>query len=404
MTDHPLHASNAAAIASALWDSADFEGAGRHYERALQENPADLEALHGLGRLRLAQNELAGAAMLLEQALALALHLPHSQRDELAQRIRRDLAWGLYRLERFDLAAEQMAHLPEGEALAAQLRAFGDRAPYRLPPDVEELVIPFLGTDPLPVIGLTIGNQEHPFVIDTGSSQLVVDSSLLRELSLPNFGTREATFASGQRAPIGHTIVPTVGLGETTIRDVPAEVMDVRRFAPQISGFIGTNFLARFHLLFEWEGEVLRLRPRGRAPFAEWGTMERVPFLFFDSHLLLARATLNQHETMAYLASGVTGGGFLVPTSTVLQAGLTREEAVREGIGAGGALEPLSLVQAAQLCLGGWCRTQVTGFGGLFPAELEWRYGFRVGALLSHEFLHGRQWGIDFENLCFYFT
>lgn len=397
----PLHSSNAAAIGSALWDSGDLAGAGTQYERALGQNAADVEALHGLGRLRLARNDLAGALLLLEQALAHTLQLPHSQRDELAQRVRRDLAWALYRLDRFDLAAEYVADLPDGAALAAQLAAFEGRAPYRMSPNIDEIALPFLGTDPLPIVTVVIGGQEYAFVLDSGSSQLVVDSSLLRLLDLPSYGTRQATFASGQRAPLGYTIVPQVTLGEAALWDVPAEVMDVRRVAPQLFGFIGTNFLQRFHVFCDWEGQVLRLRPTSREPFAAWQAMQGVPTWFFDSHLLLAPARIGPHPTFAYLATGLGGAAFALPESTARQAQLEPLDQMMQGFGAGGAAA-LAQVRADELCVGDWCRRDMVGLQGFFPQELEWRYGFRVGLMLGQEFLRRRRLGLDFTTMTLY--
>lgn len=400
-TELPHHSSNAAAIASALWDSADIAGAGVQYERALHENPADLEALHGLGRVRLAQNDLAAALLFLEQAHALALTFAGGGRDEWAQRIRRDLAWACYRLERFDLAADLFAHLPDEAGLAGHLRAMAEVSPYRLPVEVEEIALPFLGTDPLPIVAAVIEGKEYALVLDTGSREVVVDASLLRTHSLPDHGTHEATFASGQRAPVGYTLLPALWLGEVALRDVPAEVMDIRRFAPQLSGLLGTAFLQRFHMLCDWEGQVLRLRPRRAVPFHAFAAMTEVPLLLMDGHLIVTPARLNEQETMAYVASGLAGGAFTVPASTVRQAGLDGGAASIEGVGAAGATL-LHGVRAQRLCLGSWCREEVEGLGGFFPEALEWRYGFRIGAIVSHAFLMGRRWGIDFTRMRMY--
>lgn len=397
-----LRSSNAAAIASALWDSADFSQAAIHYERALQENPHDLEALHGYGHLKLVHNDLAAAALLLEQAHTLAINLAGGGRDEFSQRIVRDLALTYYRLDRFDLAAEYFAILPGKEGLTAQLRAFGSTSPYRISSDVKEIAVPFLGTDPLPIITLVIGGREHAFVIDTGSGQLVIDSSFLREIKLPNYGLDEARFASGERAPVGHTIIPQVRLGEAVIHHVPAEVMDIRRFAPQISGFIGSTFLQRFHLLFDFTGQVFRLRPKRVKPFEQFKEMLAVPFWLFDSHLMLARSQINHHQTMAYITTALAGAAFTAPNSTFEQANLTRDKNTIEGISPTGSIE-LMRVKAEKLCLEQLCCEDITGLVGFFPAELEWRYGFRIGALVSHTFFrHQNRWGIDFKTMRLY--
>lgn len=396
-----LRSSNAAAIASALWDSADFAQAAIHYERALQEDANDLEALHGYGYLKLVHNELAAAALLLEQAHALVMNLAGGGRDQLSQRIVQDLAWTYYRLDRFDLAAEYFAVLPGKEGLTAQLRAFGSTSPYRIS-DVKEIAIPFLGTDPLPIITLVIGGKEHAFVIDTGSGQLVIDSSFLREVKLPNYGLDHVKFANGQEYPVGHTIIPEVRLGEAVIHHVPAEVMDIRRFAPQISGFIGTSFLQRFHLLFDFAGQVFRLRPKRVKPFEQFEEMLAVPFWLFDSHLMLARCDINHHQTMAYITTALAGATFTVPNSTFKQANLTREKNTIEGISPTGSIE-LTRAKAEKLCLDQLCGQDMTGLVGFFPLELEWRYGFRIGALVSHTFFrYQNRWGIDFQKMRFY--
>jgi hypothetical protein len=397
-----VRSSNAAAIASALWDSADFRGAEQHYERAISEDDSDLEALHGLGRLKLAQHEAAAALVLLERALALAGRLPGDSRGEMMLRVRADLAWAYYRLDRFDLAAEQFAHLPGRAALAAQLRSFGERIPYRQERPSDELEVPFLGTFPLPIVSLTLGKQEYPFVLDTGSAQLVIDQSIQREMQLPDLGSETATFASGHRAAVGYTSIPSVMMGDWVLRDVPAEVMDVRGMAPQLAGLIGTSFLQRFNLLFDWEAERLRLRPRHATPFAAFEEMTAVPFWFFDSHILLAPARLEDHSTLAYLASGMAGSAFTIPESTMQQAGLQATELSMEGVGAGGT-STLATVRAGRLCLGDWCRADQEGLAGFFPGDLEWRYGFQVGALIAHEFLLGNRWGIDFQRGRLYF-
>ena len=399
----PLQSSNAAAIAAALWDSGDIAGADAAWQRALQEDADDFEALHGLGRLRLAQNRLAGAAALLERALTLLAALDHAAAPELARRVQRDLAWAYYRLDRFELAAPHLTAMPEGSGLAQQLAAFDGRVPYRMAASVEEIQLPFWGTDPLPIVPLRLGDQEFPFVVDTGSSQLVLDSAFLRELDLPRYGVREVTSASGQHTPIEHTILPELVLDTVTIADVPAEVMDVRRFAPQVGGLIGTNVLQRFFVDCDWSAETLTLRPnRHQTPFEHWKRSVPAEFYYLDSHLLLSPARLNDLSTMAYLASGMAGASFTLAAHTAAQAGLRAGEAQMDAISAGGT-QALELATATRLCVGDHCVEQPEGLTGLFPDELAWRYGFHVGAMLGHDFFKQSRWGIDFQAMRMYF-
>ena len=93
---------------------------------------------------------------------------------------------------------------------------------------------------PIWVFGLA-----HAYALQD-AAQLTLDSAFLRELDLPTLGRQEARLASGASAPLVYTRLPELTLGEATLYNLPAEVMDIRRYAPQISGFIGTNLADRF--------------------------------------------------------------------------------------------------------------------------------------------------------------
>lgn len=395
-----MRSSNAAAIASALWDSADFAGAENHYQRALQESSTDIEALYGLGYLKLTQNDYAGATLLLERAYACTISLADGGRyaRPWLEKIRRALAWNYYRLDRFDLAAEFFAFFPEHETLVTQLQAFRSTPPYRLPPECEEITLSFLGIDPLPIVALKIGQREYAFLLDIGSGQLIIDTSILRELSLPNFGITDAQLASGQQTPIGYTHLPLVILDDTPLYDLPAEVMDIRKFAPQIHGVIGTHLLQRFHILFDFDKQQLRLRPRRYPPFALFEDMTKVPFYLFDSHLILAAAQINNHQTMAYLTSGMAGGAFTIPSNTNYSKTLKQKGSMIDGVSAGGT-DTVGVVEAECISLGKWQQSDIEGLAGFFPESLRWKYGFELQLLLSYQyFCNSTFWGFNFNE------
>ena len=400
-----FQASNAAAIADALWDSDDFAGAEAAWQRALGEDADDPVALHGLGKLQLARNALSAAALLLERALGLLTALDHGAVGEWLPQVQQDLAWCYYRLDRYDLAAPHLAALPDGAGLAAQLAAFAGRTPYRMSADVAEIQLPFWGNDPLPIVPLRFGDREYPFVIDTGSSQLVIDSAFLAELSLPRYGMREVISASGTPTLIEHTIIPELLLDTVRMADVPAEVMDVRRFAPQLGGLIGTNFLQRFFVDCDWSNERLTLRPvRQLDPFDHWQRALSAPCFYMDSHILLAETQLNDLTTMGYLASGMAGASVACAAHTALQAGLdlNDEAATRDAVSSGGG-QTLQSAGVPRLCVGDQCQRDAEALVGLFPDALAWRYGFNVGAMVGHDFFKAQRWGIDFQAMRIFF-
>jgi hypothetical protein len=49
--------------------------------------------------------------------------------------------------------------------------------------------------------------------------------------------------------------------------------------------------------------------------------------------------------------------------------------------------------------MGAWERRDAEGLVGLFPLELEWRYGFRVGAIGGFALLRNQRMAIDFEAM-----
>lgn len=390
--------SELAAVGWALYDTADFVAASHQFERALEADPDDVEALRGLARIRLSENDLAAAILLLERALGV-LEVAHAVAPESTeQRVRYDLAWALYRVDRFDLAARHFFRLPGYEQIGRKLEAFGDETPYLLPVEAPTIELPLLAADPLPFVRLQLGGRDHVFVIDTGAGELVLDRALLDELDLPDHGIRETTFAGGRRTTVVHSILPELSLGTVTVENIPVEAIDVRSRAPQLSGFIGLNFLLHFHPTLDYAGRRLLLAPRDDdvTPPSE---AHSVSLRLFEDHVLVAPGAINGHETFLVLASGMAGGAFTCPESTVNQADVTvYEEDVLEGVSVAGG-EALLALHADRVRLGTAELRDVDGFGGGFSPSLEWRYGFRIGGIVAHGFLRHFRWTIDQDRM-----
>jgi len=49
------------------------------------------------------------------------------------------------------------------------------------------------------------GGEEVTFFIDTGGSELGLDTDFARELGLPNFGKVQGTFSGGEQAEVGQS-------------------------------------------------------------------------------------------------------------------------------------------------------------------------------------------------------
>lgn len=396
--DHPT-ASNSAAIGWALYDSTDFAGAMAAFERAIAADADDAEALRGLGRLRLARNETAVAVILLERALAL-IEAGAGAAHEARLDIQRDLAWAYYRLGRYELAAPLFAVLPGQAPTAALLASFGERTGYRIAPDFERAEVPLAATDPVSFVEVEISGASYLFVIDTGVGDVILDTGLARELGLPVFGEGEMPVAAARRGTVGAAWLPQLTLGPVEVRDLPVEVADVRRVAPQVDGFIGTNLLAHFRPSFDYAGGRLLLGRRDDASAAVRDA-QRAEFWLFDGHVILVRGAIGQYETLLAVASGIAGAGLVIPERTVRQAGLTealRPDEMLSGVDAGGSHHMVPFT-ASKVRLGRVVQHDVEGLvGSMFPG-LEWRFGFRVGGIVAHDFLRSYSWTIDWTQM-----
>ena len=402
LNDEHSQFSEPTAIGWALYDSAEFESAARQFERALDQDADNVEALRGLARLRLSENELAGSILLLERALNLLNNTDIVPSSDVERRVRYDLAWALYRLDRFDLAATHFCKLPGYEPIGRKLEAFGSDTPYRMPGDMPAIELPLLAADPLPFISITIAGREHIFVVDTGAGELVLDVTLLDELDLPDFGVRETTFAGGRRTSVTHSILSRLTLDGTAIENIPIEAVDIQSRAPQLSGFIGLNFLMHFRPTMDYAGQQLTLAPKSSIdspPDETTGVQLRL----FDDHVLVAPGAINDRETHVVLASGMAGGAFTCSESTIKQANLdVSEEDAFGGVSVEGG-EALVSLHADRVQFGSVERKDVNGFAGGFSPSLEWRYGFRIGGVIAHDFLRPYRWTLDSDKLVAWF-
>ncbi len=390
------------AIGWALFDAADFAGAAQRFDLALQNDPTDVEALRGRARLHLMQNEIGTAIILLEHALAvLQTGEDVAAPADAEQRARRDLAWAYYRLNRFDLAAEQFAALGE-MARAQKLAAFDQRAPYRRRGSVDSTVLPLVARDPVPFVVLTLGNRDHLFVVDTGTGELTIDVRLLDELGLPRFGVQPSrTAASDRHVAVHHTIVPRVRLGDIVLEDVPAEAEDIQSRAPQISGFIGFNLLAQFCTTLDVPEGVLILEPPGARTIPDHA--QPTPFWLLDDHVLLVPGALDGREHLFAVATGFAGAALSAPPTTFTQSGIALETGMPfHGVSGAGTHE-VTLLRVDELRVGPLTLHDVEALVGLFSPSLEWRYGFRIGGLVGHDALRTTRWTLDLATQALWF-
>jgi tetratricopeptide (TPR) repeat protein len=309
--------------ADSLFREGLFSEAGKIYSKVLEKDPENFQSILRLGHIALLSNYLDDAQKWLTQAAEL-------KPKELAQKSL--LAEAFYRHDNFQRAVPLLRGLGR-EAIAKKLESFKDVAPYHIQEKANSTCLKFVMTDPLPVVQVRV-NDSKPvnFFIDTGGAEVIVDTNLAQEVGAAQFGSETGTFAGGKQAGFQHGRIDFLTAGGFTVKNVPVHIMDVRRFSPifggtPVDGIIGTVFLYHFIATLDYpEGQlILRLKTDQNLKQIEQEAKRRastvVPFWMAGDHYMVAWGTVNKSQPMLFFVdTGLAGGGFMCPESTLLKA------------------------------------------------------------------------------------
>lgn len=390
-------------VANELFQAGKFAEAEKFYLEALREDPQNFRCLVHLGRIALLSNRLNEAERWLNEAAKLR------PEERVPQTL---LAEIFYRRDEF-LKAAQFFRAAGREAMAQKLESFKGLIPYRLKEKQPSSTrVKFIITDPLPVIEVRVNRGPAVnFFLDTGASEIIVDSELAKELGVTLFEAEKGTFAGGQQANYVHGKIDQLLIGDFEIENIPVHVMDVRRFSgpifkgKQVDGIIGTVFLYHFLATIDYPHGELILRQKTKE---NWQLLEKqiqqekpivVPFWLALDHYILAWGRVNQSpEMLFFVDTGLAGGGFTCPESTLKEAQIElMEDKATEGLGGGGKIRVIPFV-VKELSLGEAKEKNVIGiFTGAFP--LERAFGFRIGGLISHAFFRPYALTLDFRQM-----
>src|SRR5437870_2564037 len=207
--------------ANTLFEAAKFAEAGKLYRSVVDRNPTNGPAAARLGEIALLSNRLGEAEQWLEKALAI--------QPEAATRVL--LAEAFYRQDNFQKAAALLRAAGQ-EAKAKKLESFKGQTPYEIQGRAASASLKWVMTDPLPVVRVRInGGQEVNFFLDTGASEVLLDTEFARELGIPQFGSEEGTFAGGKKSTVYHGRIDSLTLGGWVVRNLPVTIMGTRAFS-----------------------------------------------------------------------------------------------------------------------------------------------------------------------------
>ena len=264
-----------------------------------RSRPKDFAAILGLGRVALLSNWLRDAQKWLEQAIAL-------QPDDADAKVMLDEAF--YRRDDFQSAA---ASLNGVEAASnkliisqyptlnvAKLESFKGQTPYQVQGAGEETRLKFLKIDPLPLVSVRVnGGDEVTFFIDTGGSEIALDTEFARELGVPQFGAVQGTFSGGQHAEVQQGRIESLTVGDWAVRNLPVVMLPLRQLseslgAKRIDGIVGTTLFYHFLATLDYpRGELVLRRKTANSleqfAAASSGKSVAVPFWIAGDHFMV---------------------------------------------------------------------------------------------------------------------
>ena len=203
-------ASAAPSAGDAEFQRGHFDAALAAYAAQVAKSPHDPDALRGLGTIYLYRNDLRRARIYLTQAARLS---------------------------------------PDDMMTKSRLRALTGREPnaesFRISMPARTVRIPFVLTDPLPVVRATINGKSALLVLDTGGGAVDLTLAGAKRLGVASHVAGIGIFAGGKRAEMRSGSIQQIGFAGLTVRNIPIMVTSepLRLAGRDIDGAIGTIFL-----------------------------------------------------------------------------------------------------------------------------------------------------------------
>src|SRR6266404_3186100 len=253
--------------ADRLFQAGKFTEAGKLYSQIATQNPKDYSATLQLGRVALLSNRLEDA----QKWLGKAVTLQPGDADAkvmLAETFYRrdDFQKAAAALNGVDVSSNKLIREQYPTLNVAKLESFKGQRPYELQGNGTSTRLKFLNTDPLPVVNVRVnGGDEVTFFIDTGGSEVTLDTDFAKELRVPKFGAIQGTFSGGQHTEVQLGRIESLTVGEWTVKNVPTAMLPLRQLSEglgvkQINGIIGTTLFYHFLATMDYPRGELVLR------------------------------------------------------------------------------------------------------------------------------------------------
>ena len=409
-TETPQPKQSEIGSADRLFQMGKFAEAGKLYSKIVTQNPKDYSATLQLGRIALLSNRLNDAQKWLEKAITLN---PGDTDPKVM------LAQAFYRRDDFQKAAAALngVDVSTNKLIieqypclnVAKLESFKGQTPYEIQDNGASTRLKFVRTDPLPVVNVRVnGGDEVTFFIDTGGSEVALDTEFAKELGVPQFAAVQGTFSGGQHQEVQLGRIESLTVGDWTIKNVPTAMLPLRQLSEglgvkQINGIIGTTLFYHFLATMDYPHGELVLRRKDAKSLEQFtkssGKKVVVPIWMASDHFMVGWGRVETlPPSLLFVDTGLVGAGAKLAESIIKEAGIKLEEnKATEGAGGGGTLKIVPYT-VHQLSFGDIKEENVPGlYDGPFPWEN--MFGFHLAGMVGHDFFKPYAVTFDFQNM-----
>ena len=396
-------------LAGRLFQAGKFSEAGKLYLQTVAENPKDYSAILQLGRIALLSNRLDDAQNWLQKAIILQPENadPKVMLAEVFYR-RDDFQKAAASLRGVDVSSNKLVREQYPTLNVPMLESFKGQTPYELKGNGTSTRVKFVKTDPLPVINVRVnGGKEVTFFLDTGGSEVTLDTDFAKELGVPQFGAVQGTFSGGQHSEVQLGKIESLMLADWTVTNVPTAMLPLRQLSQgfgvkQIDGIIGTTLFYHFLTTMDYPHGELVLRQKTvetLKKFMQSGRRVAVPMWMASDHFMVGWGRVEKlPPALLFVDTGLMGAGVKLAESVITEAGIKLEQnKATEGAGGGGKLKIVPYT-VHQLSLGDIKEENVLGlYDGPFPWEN--MFGFHLSGMVGHDFFKPYAVTFDFQNM-----
>jgi predicted aspartyl protease len=393
--------------AAELFKGGQFDEARNSYARLANKNPNDYSAVLQLGHIALLSNQLDDAQKWLEQVLRLRPG-DTDAKVMLAEAFYRrdDFQQAAAALNGVDVSTNKLIIEQYPTLNVAKLLSFKGQTPYELHGEGQTTRLKFIRRDPLPLVNVRVnGGEEVTFFIDTGGSEVTLDTEFAKELGLPQFGDVQGTFSGGQHTQVGLSRIQSLTLGDWTVTNLPIATMPLRQLsqglgAKRIDGVLGTTLFYHFLATLDFRGGELvlhRKTAQGGQELAGKGVA--VPFWIASDHFMVGWGRIGTlPPALLFVDTGLAGAGVKLAESVIKQAGIKLDEdKAYSGAGGAGKLKIVPYT-VRQLSFGDVQEHNVPGlYDGPFPWENT--FGFYLAGMVGHDFFKPYAVTFDFQTM-----